>query len=94
METSRCNGSSQEQSQHHKRSERSKPGVEIGVRFLFENFTYKFAKESYKQESGGPIGARVTMAAAHIVMKDCGAKMERHPGNSKHPNRNVRWICG
>ena len=44
------------------------------MRFLFENFTYKFAKESYKQESGGPIGARVTMAAARIVMNDWGAK--------------------
>ena len=48
--------------------------AEIGVRFLFENFSYKFAKESYQQSSGGPIGARVTMAAARIVMNDWGAK--------------------
>ena len=48
--------------------------AEIGVRFLFENFSYKFAQESYRQTSGGPIGARVTMAAARIVMNDWGEK--------------------
>ena len=46
--------------------------AEIGVRFLFENFPYKFAGENYQQVSGGPIGARVTMAAARIVMSDWG----------------------
>ena len=35
--------------------------AEIGVRFLFKNFSYNFNKESYKQTSGGPRGARVTM---------------------------------
>jgi hypothetical protein len=48
--------------------------AEIGVRFLFENFSYKFAQNSYQQMSGGPIGARVTMAAARIVMSDWGEK--------------------
>ena len=48
--------------------------AEIGVRFLFENFPYKFSGENYKQMSGGPIGARVTMAAARIVMSDWGEK--------------------
>ena len=48
--------------------------AEIGTRFLFQNFTYKFNKETYQQTSGGPIGARVTMAAARIVMNDWGAK--------------------
>ena len=42
--------------------------AEIGVRTLFENFCYKFAGHSYIQLSGGPIGARVTMAAARLVM--------------------------
>ena len=48
--------------------------AEIGVRFLFENFVYKFSGENYQQQSGGPIGARVTMAAARIVMSDWGEK--------------------
>ena len=48
--------------------------AEIGVRFLFENFPYKFGGETYQQSSGGPIGARVTMAAARIVMSDWGYK--------------------
>ena len=49
-------------------------GAEIGVRFLFENFPYKFSGESYQQMGGGPIGARVTMAAARIVMSDWGER--------------------
>jgi hypothetical protein len=48
--------------------------AEIGVRFLFENFVYKFSGDNYQQQSGGPIGARVTMAAARIVMSDWGEK--------------------
>ena len=42
--------------------------AEIGVKTLFENFCYNFAGHSYLQLSGGPIGARVTMAAARLVM--------------------------
>ena len=42
--------------------------AEIGVKTLFENFCYNFAGHSYLQMSGGPIGARVTMAAARLVM--------------------------
>ena len=48
--------------------------AEIGVCFLFENFPYKFSGENYQQMGGGPIGARVTMAAARIVMSDWGEK--------------------
>ena len=43
--------------------------VEIGVRIIFENFCYKFGGEALKQSEGGPIGARVTMAAARLVMQ-------------------------
>ena len=48
--------------------------AEIGVRFLFENFTYKFASQLHQQMGGGPIGARVTMAAARLVMSDWGER--------------------
>ena len=41
---------------------------EIGVRAVFENFMYTFAGHNYIQREGGPIGARVTMCAARIVM--------------------------
>ena len=40
--------------------------AELGVKTLFDNFCYKFAGHSYLQMSGGPIGARVTMAAARL----------------------------
>ena len=43
---------------------------EIGLRAIFENFMYKFTGKNYLQMSGGPIGARVTMAAARLVMQD------------------------
>ena len=41
---------------------------EIAVRTVFENFTYKFGGKFYKQQEGGPIGARLTMCAARLVM--------------------------
>ena len=43
--------------------------VEIGMRMIFENFCYKFGGETLRQDGGGPIGARVTMAAARLVMQ-------------------------
>jgi hypothetical protein len=46
--------------------------AEIGVRVLFENFVYTFAGQEYLQTGGGPIGARVTMAASRLVMQDWG----------------------
>ena len=39
---------------------------------IFENFIYKFGGKLYRQGSGGPIGARVTMAASRLVMIDWG----------------------
>ena len=43
--------------------------TEIGTRALFENFCYRFGGESYHHQAGGPIGARVTMCAARMVMQ-------------------------
>ena len=45
---------------------------EIGVRVLWENFCYSWNKQTYLQKSGGPIGARVTMAASRLVMFQWG----------------------
>ena len=42
--------------------------TEIGIRVLFENFTYQFGGKYYLQLEGGPIGARSTMAAGRMVM--------------------------
>ena len=42
--------------------------AEIGVRVLFEHFVYRWGGELYQQKSGGPIGCRVTIAVARIVM--------------------------
>ena len=43
---------------------------EIGVRTIFQNFIYSFGGHNFIQMLGGPIGARVTMAAAKLVMQD------------------------
>ena len=43
--------------------------AEIGTRVLFANFVYRFWGEAYHQQSGGPIGARITMCAAKMVMQ-------------------------
>ena len=48
--------------------------AEIGTRTIFENFSYRFGEKIYRQSSGGPIGARVTMCAARLVMQDFGEK--------------------
>ena len=45
---------------------------EIAVRTIFENFSYRFGGETFQQSEGGPIGARVTMACARLVMQDWG----------------------
>ena len=44
--------------------------MEIAVVFFFGNFAYTFGGEVYRQNGGGPIGARLTMAVARIVMQN------------------------
>ena len=44
--------------------------AEIATRTIFRNFCYKFAGKVYLQTDGGPIGARVTMCLARIVMHE------------------------
>ena len=43
--------------------------MEVAVVFFFNNFTYTFANEIFLQMFGGPIGARLTMAVARLVMQ-------------------------
>ena len=44
--------------------------IEIATRTLFENHTYRFGEQTYRQASGGSIGDRWTGAVAEIVMQD------------------------
>ena len=44
--------------------------MECAVVFFFKNFTYTFGGEIFLQTSGGPIGARLTMAVARLVMQE------------------------
>ena len=48
--------------------------AEIWVRTIFENFMFTFGGKTYLQAKGGPIGARVTMCAARLVMEDWGKR--------------------
>ena len=43
---------------------------EIGVRVVWRNFMFQFGGHTYLQSEGGPIGARLTMACARLVMQD------------------------
>ena len=43
--------------------------LEISIKFFFNNFCYTFGGDLYTQVFGGPIGARLTMCAARIVMQ-------------------------
>ena len=44
--------------------------MERAVIFFFNHFTYTFGGEIYLQTSGGPIGARLTMVVARLVMQE------------------------
>jgi hypothetical protein len=48
--------------------------AEIGTRAIFEQFCYKFGGKAYHQQTGGPIGARVTMCASRMVMQHWARK--------------------
>jgi hypothetical protein len=48
--------------------------VEIGIRVLWSSFCYTFGGKIYLQQAGGPIGARITMAASRLRMQDWGEK--------------------
>ena len=48
--------------------------VEIALKFLFQNFTYRFGGKSFHQKRGGPIGVRATGAASTRVMEDWAVK--------------------
>ena len=44
--------------------------MECAVIFFFRNFSYTFGGKLFLQDGGGPIGARLTMALARIVMQE------------------------
>ena len=44
--------------------------MERAIVFFFENFVYTFGGQIYLQIGGGPIGARLTMAVARLIMQD------------------------
>ena len=43
--------------------------IEAAIIFFFNNFVYTFGGKKYIQCGGGPIGARLTMAVARLVMQ-------------------------
>ena len=43
--------------------------LEVAVIFFFRNFTYTFGGEIFLQMFGGPIGARITMCVARLVLQ-------------------------
>ena len=61
----------------HEKKELLSLAMEVAILFFFENFTYTFGGEYYVQMSGGPIGARLTMALARLVMQDWSEQFSR-----------------
>ena len=51
--------------------------LEIGVRTSFQNSVYQFGGKYFLQSTGGPIGARVTMAVSRIVMYQWGKNLQK-----------------
>ena len=43
--------------------------LEVAVKFFFKHFTYTFGGKTYLQIDGGPIGARLTMCVAKLVLQ-------------------------
>ena len=44
--------------------------IEVAIKFFFSHFMYTFGGQDYLQSSGGPIGARLTMAVARLVLQE------------------------
>ena len=44
--------------------------LEIAVKFFWSNFVYTFGGEKFVQSGGGPIGARITICIARLIMQD------------------------
>ena len=51
--------------------------LEIAVKFMFQHHVYTFGGDIYRQSDSGPIGLRVTMAVARLVMGQWGEKMRK-----------------
>ena len=51
--------------------------VEIGIHASFSNHIYCFGGRAFKQLKGGPIGSRLTMAVARIVMMVFGDRLRQ-----------------
>ena len=51
--------------------------LRIGIEVSFRNYTYTFGGKVYVQMSGGPIGSRLTMACARIVMCRWGKRVRQ-----------------
>ena len=51
---------------------------EIGVRTVFENFTYKFGGETFKQMEGGPIGAQPNHVCSQVGHDGVGRDLLQH----------------
>ena len=49
--------------------------LEIAVKFMFTHHVYSFGGVNYLQTDSGPIGLRITMAVARLVMGEFGERM-------------------
>ena len=49
--------------------------LECSIRFVFSENLYRFANKTYKQSDSGPIGLRVTMCVARLVMGEWADKL-------------------
>ena len=57
--------------------------MEAAIIFFFNNFVYTFGGRKYVQCGGGPIGARLTMAVARLVMQQWKEEYDKILENSK-----------
>ena len=63
--------------------------VEIAIKILFKNFSYKFGGKFYHQSEGGPIGVRATGAASDLIMEDWAEEYRKIPPGSLP----TLWVC-
>ena len=52
--------------------------IEISIIASFKNHVYCFGSKAYKQVKGGPIGSKLTMAVARIIMMIFGRLFRDH----------------
>ena len=67
---------------------------EIGVRTLWDNFSYRFGNKIYHQKSGGPIQSQNHYGLFKTSHATLGGKLHNNPPEIQHQTEAIWKLCG